>query len=327
MPSVDDQLATGQTDFKAAAAAGVNVLDHMAEFTFDLYDRVVLPLDGYVFWVKRTPTVVATTQITVQGSLHIGTTNSQDEAANISQSRVTFTALRQVDSLISAAPSTMWIFTVPSGPMAGLKCAFSMQGNYYKQADLFHYVGFALFADNATQVIDDPATLPSALIVSNSLPIWLFLSSYAPSSPAYGFRNAFALYPSFLVPDNISPVSPYGAVDISSDGTEALQAAPLIDSTQSHYQLVHDQVRVTLYGGTNKQALDFVDCVNQYSLDYGTIGIMNVPVIRDAKRTQNEFNILGMKKIVSFDVSYYQDTVVSVARQLILKSVPSYVIT
>jgi hypothetical protein len=297
MPSVDDQLATGQTDFKAAAAAGVNVLDHMAEFTFDLYDRVVLPLDGYVFWVKRTPTVVATTQITVQGSLHIGTTNSQDEAANISQSRVTFTALRQVDSLISAAPSTMWIFTVPSGPMAGLKCAFSMQGNYYKQADLFHYVGFALFADNATQVIDDPATLPSAL------------------------------YPSFLVPDNISPVSPYGAVDISSDGTEALQAAPLIDSTQSHYQLVHDQVRVTLYGGTNKQALDFVDCVNQYSLDYGTIGIMNVPVIRDAKRTQNEFNILGMKKIVSFDVSYYQDTVVSVARQLILKSVPSYVIT
>lgn len=322
MPSVDDQLQTGSTDFNAAAAAGVNTLDLNYELVFDLYDRVVLPLDGYVFWVKRTPTVGATTQLTVKGSLHIATVNTQDAGANISQSRVTFTSLAEVNDLRAIAPTTAWICTHPD---TGLKIAFSIQGNYFKVANLYHYVGYALYADLATQVIDDPATLPSALIISNSLPIWLYLSQYAPSAPAYGFANPFRLYPAFLVPDDISPVSPYGAVDILDDRGEAIQNAPLIKSDQSHYQLVMDRVRVTLYGATNKQALDFVDCINQYSLDYDTIGIMNQPVIRDAKRTQNEFSILGMKKTIEYDVSYYQSNVAAVARQLIKKAVPSYI--
>ena len=243
MPSVTESLDTTKPPLAAALAAGLQTLDNEASYTFDLYDRQVLPLDGYIFWVKRTPTVVATTQITVQGSLHVATINTQDEAANISQSRVTFTSLKEVNSLIDIDPSTMWILTLPSGPFAGLKIAFSVQGGYYVQADLFHYVGYALFADNETQVIDVPADLPTELIVSNSLPIWLFLSLYTPTNPAYGFSNAFALYPSFLVPDDISPVVPYGAVDILPDQTEALQAAPLIDSASSHYQLVQDTVR------------------------------------------------------------------------------------
>ena len=327
MPSIDEIGTTRKPDFAAAAAAGINTLDLSSTFVFDLYDRVVLPLDGFVFFVKRTPTVASTTQLTVQGSMHIATVNTQDVAANISQSRVPLTALSEVNSLIEIAPTTMWICTIPDGPFEGLRVAFSSQGGFYAQADLFHYVGFALFADNETQVIDNPADLPSTLIVSNSLPIWLFLSNYSPSSPAYGFSNPFALYPSYLVPDDLSPVVPYGAVDILPEQTESLQGSALLNSVSSQYQLTKDIVRITLYGGTNAQAWDFVGCVNQYSVDYGTIGLMNAPVIRDAKRTQAEFGIIAMKKTIEFSVSYYQSSVLAVARQLITRAVPSFIIT
>ena len=327
MPSIDEIGTTRKPDFAAAAAAGINTLDLSSTFVFDLYNREVLPLDGMVFWVKQTPTVAATTQLTIQGSVHISTVNTQDVAANISQSRVTLTALSEVNSLIEISPTTMWICTIPDGPFEGLRVAFSSQGGFYAQADLFHYVGFALFADNETQVIDDPADLPSALIVSNSLPIWLLLSNYSPTNPAYGFSNPFALYPSYLVPDDLSPVVPYGAVDILPEQTESLQGSALLNSVSSQYQLTKDIVRITLYGGTNAQAWDFVGCVNQYSVDYGTIGLMNAPVIRDAKRTQAEFGIIAMKKTIEFSVSYYQSSVLAVARQLITRAVPSFIIT
>ena len=317
MPSIDEIGTTRKPDFAAAAAAGINTLDLSSTFVFDLYNREVLPLDGMVFWVKQTPTVAATTQLTIQGSVHISTVNTQDVAANISQSRVTLTALSEVNSLIEISPTTMWICTIPDGPFEGLRVAFSSQGGFYAQADLFHYVGFALFADNETQVIDDPADLPSALIVSNSLPIWLLLSNYSPTNPAYGFSNPFALYPSYLVPDDLSPVVPYGAVDILPEQTFGLQGAPFINQGQSHFQLTHDTVRITLYGGTNAQALQFVDCVNQYSLDYDTIGMMNIPIVSDAKRTQAEFGIIAMKKVVTFEVSYLQQNIEAVARKLI----------
>jgi len=55
-------------------------------------------------------------------------------------------------------------------------------------------------------------------------------------------------------------------------------------------------VRITLFGVRNDQALDFVACVNQYSLDYDMFGVMNMPTIRDEKRTQAELNVIAMKK-------------------------------
>ena len=72
--------------------------------------------------------------------------------------------------------------------------------------------------------------------------------------------------------------------------------------------------------------LDLVDFVGQYTLDNPTImGLSNVPVPRDEKRTQVELGTIAMKKVIDFDVNYYQIRVADVARQLILSAVPNVV--
>lgn len=328
MPSLGEVGTTGLSQFAAAAAAGVDTLALDQVITFDLYNRVVLSADGMVFWVKVTPTVVGQTQLSAKGSLHFATTLDQAEDKTVASNTIIFTSEGEINDLNNVAPGTMWIATYQgSANVTPLKIGFSTRGALFEQAQLWHYRGNALYTDMQTQVIDNPANVPSALIITNSLPIWLFLSLYVPSGPAYGYSNPFALYPSFLVPDNLNPVTtPYGSVEIGEGDTDALQSAPWIDIDQSHWQLAQDKVRITLYGGTNKQALDFVDCVIQYSVDYATMGIMNVPVIRDAKRPQVEFQAIAMKKLISFEVSYYQSNVVTVARQLIKKASESFII-
>jgi hypothetical protein len=132
------------------------------------------------------------------------------------------------------------------------------------------------------------------------------------------------IYPSFLVPANIAP--PYGVVHIEPGRTVAMQAAPRLNSTVSHFQLAMDHVRVTLYGYTNAQALDWADTVNQYSFDTDAFGVMNMPLMRDEKRQQQEISALAMKKTIEFDVSYYQTRINDLARQLILSCVTQYTV-
>jgi len=158
------------------------------------------------------------------------------------------------------------------------------------------------------------------LIVSNSLPAWLALNSY---KPFYGFGNpGVVLYPSFLSPENIDP--PFATVHVVPEGTRALASAPHIgQTTSSHSQLSSDTVRITLWGLRNAQALDFIDCVNQYSTDMGVIGIMNLPIVRDEKRTQSELGTLAMKKIIDYEISYHQNRVNTVARQVIKSTIPN----
>ena len=119
------------------------------------------------------------------------------------------------------------------------------------------------------------------------------------------------------------------------DDTRQLQATPLLGPTApvglaafgtvngttpdtTHWQLVSDRVRITLYGLTNQQALDWLDLVNSYSFDQDEIGIMSCETaVRDMKRTQAELGILAMKKVIEYRVSYYQSRANTVARQLV----------
>jgi len=96
-----------------------------------------------------------------------------------------------------------------------------------------------------------------------------------------------------------------------------LQAAPLITRNSSHYQLVKETVKITIYGTRNYNALEFQDYVFQYSLNTDNIGVLNMPVIQDEKVTQSEFGIIAMKKSITFEVSYYQQNLLDIARQLI----------
>ena len=81
-----------------------------------------------------------------------------------------------------------------------------------------------------------------------------------------------------------------------------------------------------MYGLGNNQAMDFQDYVFQYSLNTDVIGVMNMPVIRDEKRTQSELSVIAMKKSIEIEVSYYQARVNTIARQFIKSAIPTYMV-
>lgn len=317
------EAAGGIDQFAAVARAGLETIDRNQEVTFTRYTRLVLPLDGFVFWVKSSalsdgallntflfnatePNQLPSadrpaTEFTVKGSLHYTTTNKQDEAEGFAINRMVFTSEEEVDDLNSPDPNTLWIADSPD--QEGLRFAFSMRSMLYRQSKLFHYQGDAVYPSLASQIIESAQGFDVGnVVVSNSLPVWLTLNRYCP------------MYPSFLIPANVVP--PYCAVHIDPNTTTALQSAPYIDpSNRSHYQLTTERVKLTFYGLRNFSALDFLDYVNEYSLGRDVIGIMNSPVPRDEKRTQTELNAIAQKKTLEFEINYYQTRIRALAVQ------------
>lgn len=255
--------------------------------------------------------------VTVKGSMHYSSQTNQNEDETYGLNRMVFTSEQEIEEFNTVGPNTMFI-----GEFDGLKFAFSNRRSFYEQSGLHHYVGDAVYPAMQSQVVDSIDDLSGReLVVSNSLPIWLSLNSYRLTNSSFS-NPGVVLYPSYLVEENIVP--PYGSVHIFPDDTQAIASAPWLGSTLQHDQLVIDRVRLTLYGLTNDQALDFMDYVNQFSLDTDLIGIMNIPTVRDQKRVQSELNAIAMKKTVEFQVNYYQRRVRDVARQLILSAIPTF---
>lgn len=310
-----------ETATASANLAGLRALSDDQLVAFELYIRWVLPLDGYVFWLG-TGNVIP-----IRGSVHVTTDKYQREDETISVNRVVMTTGERIQHFNAIKPDEMWV-----GEVQGVRFAFSRSGPRYQAAGLYHYNGEAVFPALGNILVPVGEQLPKdTLVVSNSLPMWLTLKTYNPIwlvPPNPGIT----LYPSFAIPDNLAP--PYGAVHIEPGGTRQLQATPLLGPTRpvgraalgtvngttldsTYWQLVADRVRVTLYGLTNQQALDWMVLVNRYSYDQDLIGIMSSSPVRDDKRTQSELGILAMKKTVDFEVSYYQTRADAVARQLI----------
>lgn len=325
------ELSGAKTPLGAAIAEGVETLSLNQTIRFTKYIRLVLPYDGYLFWVRADlvssaalynvmkynqaqygqPEDLTSKPITflAKGSLHYATTMTQMEDESFGLNTVVFTSLGPINDLNEVASSTMYI-----GDFQGIRFAFSQRGPFYQQADTYHYRGEAIYPSMETQIIDDLRTFNTKdLVVSNSLPVWLGLDQLMP------------MYPSYLVPDNIVP--PYGSVHISPDDTSAIQAIPLLGAKGSHNQLVRDRVRITLYGMRNFNALDYQDMILQYiERNDDVMGLMNTPIVRDEKRQQNELSVIAMKKTIIFEVSYYQLRVRDVARQLILSCIPDFTI-
>lgn len=337
MATLKESLAA-PTPLGSDLQAGVDQLSLQQQVTFTKYKRLVLPIDGFVFWLNTgllnqrsaryneaeinavrydqlPPLPRAPATCVAKGSLHYMTETRQDETSTYAVNTVIFTSEQEVAELNSTAPDELWIATFD-----GVRFSFSRRNSFYKQADLWHYQGQAVFADMRTQVIDSLAGFSGRQVVSNSLPAWLALQNY---SSVFGFGPLqFPLFPSYLVPDNISP--PFASVHVDPAGTRAIASTLAVGSDLSLSQLAADRVTVTLFGVRNDQALDFVAAVNQYSLDTDVIGIMNMPVVRDEKRPQPELMAISMKKVVDFEVSYYQRRMNDVARQLILEAVPNF---
>jgi hypothetical protein len=320
----------------AGLQQGVNTLSYNQDMPFDLYKRLVLPIDGFAFWIKAsllpeyydslynttpmnqttpnqgavkpvlTPLQAKVLHFRALGSLHLTQVTEMQEAKVYTRQRVVFTCLQEVDHLDATAPDEMYFTTLPNGS----KAAFSALESRYFQSGLWHYVGLGLFNVNSTQVIDDLSKLDTSQIVSNSLPIWLSLGT-----------NELPVYPSYLSLANINP--PYVVADITS--TTALASAPTYYDKTSQYQLSRDEVRFTMWGLNNAKALDWqYKVLNQsYFLEYG---IGNCPVPVDEKEPQNEFQVIGQKKSMVLTVNYYQERARNIAMQLIERALVSYTV-
>lgn len=317
---------------------GVRTLALEQEISFSLYVRVVLPLDGFVFWVRSdlaaqdalSEFLTAAQQeeieqtsadgrtIKVKGSLHYDATVQQDEGELWAQNRVVFTSLTEVENLNQISTDLLWI-----GEFEDLRFAFSSLSARYYQAALWHYSGIAIYPDAAPNIIDRVQDFSDAQVVSNSLPAWLAIKDYMP--PWAYWQAPPPIFPSMTPPLNNAP--PFVTVHVLPDQTLALSSAPSISSrTSSHQQLCEDTVRLTFWGMRNDAAIDFVDMVYRYSTDTGAFGIMNQPAIRDAKRGQPELGLVTMKKEIDFRVSYIQTRQRDIAQQVIKTAVPTFLI-
>lgn len=324
MAGVNEAASAVSQGDSAASALRLLSLNEPIEFT--QYTRYVLPLDGYVFWLKTAST-------TVLGTLHITTSKMQLEDEFPAVNTVRMSTTEPVQWFNEINPNQIWV-----GESRGTRFAFTRSDSQFRQSDLFAYSGVAVYPALESQLVNTGDQLkPDTLIVSNSLPIWLAMQHYA---PVWLIPNnpQVTLYPSFLVPQNLRP--PYGAIHIDPTQTLALQPQavlrvtnithnPVVVTGANHYQLMSDTVRVTLYGLTNQQAIDWADTVVNYCTDHPEfMGLMVPGFPQDEKRTQAELGVLAMKKTMSFKVSYYQQRVNDVARQLLKKAqvtiIPSY---
>ena len=324
------EAADGGTSLNASLRAGLGVLSGDQVVQFIKFVKLILPLDGSVFWVRASllspsamlgaakynavfynqPLVVlqGANVVDAPGSLHHSIVNRQDQDQSVAVNRMVFTSEVEITDLNDVSPHVMYMAHVD-----GERFSFSERRSFYKRAGLYHYAGDAVYPTMESQIIDAVEGLDMRnVIVSNSLPIWLTLNEFMP------------MYPSYLVPDNLPP--PFGVVHIGESDTRALQAVPLIDARSNHWQLAADRVKITMYGLRNFSALDFQDYVNAYSLATDNIGIMNCPIVKDAKQWQTELSALAMKKTIDYEVSYYQGRVRDVARQYIKRCIPHYFI-
>jgi len=342
------ELFDSQTPMEGDLQAGLKTISHTQTISFMLYGRVVLPVDGFVFWVRAdllskqalagivTATQLAAIEemanrlpgvsvdasnpyiIEARGSLHYAADIRQEEIETYAANRIVLTTTDEVKAFNDIAPGTMWI-----GQFGSMRFSFSIISSRYRQAGLWHYSGFAIYPDIEPNIIDDISQFSQASVVSNSLPLWLNLANY---KPQWAFWNPPPpLFVGFLAPANQPP--PFAAIHVVPDSTFALAMSPTIDhKTSTHIQLCSERVRVTLWGMRNDQALDFVDMVNRYTLDTDTFGIMNMPVVRDAIRTQSELGVIAMKKTIEWEVSYLQQRVNTIATQIIKSAIPTFII-
>ena len=288
-----------------ALQAGLNMISQNQTVTFNSYRRVILPLDGYVFWLRDN----SVPSIEVFGSLHYSADQKQELDNTISFVNVLFTTNTQIANLEEIQPGNIWI-----GSFDDFQFTFSSHGNYYDQAELWHYEGHAVYPEMRTQVIEDSTQLPTKPIVSNSLPIWLQLSS-----------NALPVFPSFLVPENLTP--PYVVCHIGQDDTRNLQPIKLTDRIgRGSYQLVSDKVRFITYGLNNQDIFSFVDSIYNLNEFNPIFGILKEGItIRDVKHIQSELNVIAQQKEITLDVSYVQSAVYEDAITYIKKALINFV--
>lgn len=306
MPSLNELQQTAKTELNATLSQGLDDLSQYQVVTFTRYIRKVLPLDGFVFLVKASliePDDAVDT-VDVKGYLHLTTDNIQDDEQIYDRNVVTLTAQSDIDPFNDIGNDVLYI-----GEFFGIQFSFSRRTGLNEPANLYHYTGEAIFPHMRSQIINSADDIDlTDVVVSSSLPIWLTLNQQMP------------MYPAMLSIQNLSP--PYATVKCSN--TAPIAGAFYLDEESNQYQLVSEDVTISITGLRNAAVEDFLLSVQRYTLaDSAEMGVMNIPVVQDERVTQNELNVIAMRKTIKFKVNYYQQRMRNVARQLIQKSIPS----
>lgn len=270
---------------------GIKVLSKNQQTTFTKYVQVILPLDGWVFWVKAESMTGQEPPFakSVIGSLHQIIDQQQNEDETIAVTTLIFTTSIEIDVLKEIENTVMWI-----GEYNNSKFSFNKQASFYQEAGLYHYTGDAVYPALADALVNDYNNLNlNDVVVSSSLPAWLTLNQIAD------------IYPSFLVPTNIEP--PYITVHI--DRQQAITGAQKFNEFEDSAQLMSERVKLTLYGLRHDQAMDFLKYVQTYADDSGAFGYCCMPAIQDDKRPQSEINALSIKKTIEYTINYTQSRI------------------
>ena len=297
-----DEIGHAPNQMHGTLAAGLDEGDLDQEVTFKRYSRVVLPLDGYVFWQ---PTV----EDCFTGALHYSQEIEQREDETFGSALVQFTSKCQIVQFTESPIDSIYVACV-----GGFRFAFAQQTGFFDVAGLWRYIGRSIPPAMLSQLLDQPGVLdPTRAVASDSMPLWIALNTYKAPIPGQPSSGGLMLYPADLVPPNLQP--PYVAVDIQH--TRGLAAVPGKDKTGTHTQLAADSVRLTLYGLQNNEAQDFFDLILSYSLMTQNFGLMGTSIVDDGRRPMPELQAIAMQKFIDLDISYLQSRTNNVARQLI----------
>jgi hypothetical protein len=302
VPNVDEIMGASGSMAAAALAAGLDAVSLSQEVTFSRYLRLVLPMDGFIFWVRTSlvspmslyndikynevqynlsskVSVNPNDSIQAKGSLHYTSVLMQEADESYTNNQVIFTSETEINDLNDNDPSSIFV-----GSIDRIRFAFRQRTKFFRQNGLYHYVGDAIVPVMHLQLIEDPREVDARPVVSNSLPIWLRLAA----APPYVWqqpRQLFPLFPSFVVPDNLE--TPYGSVHIYPESTMGI-ALPSISASSSHSQFAKDKVRITFFGLRSDAVIDFLDAAIDYMTNFDDLGLINIPIIKDEKRTKPE---------------------------------------
>ncbi|MSE47700.1 hypothetical protein GKF91_23035, partial [Escherichia coli] len=235
MPSLSELQQNAKTELNATLTQGLDDLSQFQVVPFTKYIRKVLPLDGFVFWVKASvlqdePDSEPDT-VNVKGYLHLTTESIQDDDQLYDRNVVTFTAQADIDPFNDIGSDVLYI-----GEFFGIQFSFSRRIGLNEPANLYHYTGEAIFPHMRSQIINSVDDIDLAdVVVSSSLPIWLTLNQFMP------------MYPAMLSVQNISP--PFATVKCSN--TTPIAGAFYLDEKQNQYQLVSEDVTLSITGLRN----------------------------------------------------------------------------
>ena len=269
---------------------GLKLLSNQQSISFARYTRTILPADGFIFWMNTGNSFM------VNGSFHYATNNEQNDVQTVGKNSVVFTTTEEIDDFNNIGEGDLFI-----GSIDNIQFGFTQRGKFYKASNLYHYTGNSINPVMRSQIIDDLSTFDNSKICNDSLSIFMMLNQFCP------------VYPAFRVDQNIRP--PYAVVDVQE--SIPLQQFETEDYNSNRSQWTQDTVKVTLFGMNNNLALDYIWYIKTVGLNNSDFGVMNAPIAKKIDIPQSDLNVTANAKEIIFDVNYYQNRTLNIARAFI----------